>query len=101
MPKDQPGQFLGGGFKFNSVGNNHATPSDDTSPNAGDTGPILVPNPVKAVNSRTLLIIVAVIVLVGVLYFVDAVGLGGVTRTQGHGSPVSPTDHPSEPPSNF
>lgn len=81
-------EFLGGGPKFNKV---------------GETGPVepeIAPGGAGAARTaRTLMIAAVVLALVGVLYFLSEQGFGGMTQTTGRNvHVVSPGARPEAAP---
>lgn len=76
-------EFLGGGPKFNTVGK-------DNRPAAGFEEPIVPPNR-SGYWVRVSGIVFLVVVLAGVLFYLNDSGLGKTTVTPGHGGQaVSP-----------
>lgn len=81
-------EFLGGGPKFNKVGETGAVEPEIAPDGAG-----------AARTARTLIIAAVVLLLAGVLYFLSEQGFGGMTETTGrniHG--VSPNARPEVAP---
>ncbi|MDQ2801127.1 MAG: hypothetical protein M3Y13_15960, partial [Armatimonadota bacterium] len=81
-------EFLGGGPKFNKV---------------GETGPVepeITPDGTRTARmARTMMIAAVVLLLAGVLYFLSEQGFGGMTQTTGHNyHGVSPDAHPEVAP---
>lgn len=97
MTDPKKSNFLGGGPRFNTVGNDHSGPAD---PDAGDTGPILIPSIRSPDALRRLLAIVALVLLACLVFYLSDRGLGGVERQGGRGgrgAPVRPDINPDGP----
>ena len=90
----QNGEFLGGGPKFNTVGK-------DNRPAAGFDEPVVLPNR-SGYWMRVSGIILLVVVLAGVLFYLNDSNLGKTTVTPGRGGQaVSPDAKNADIPSTL
>jgi hypothetical protein len=88
---DKNSGFLGGGPQFNKVG---ASVTEDGTPEAIPTGP----QPVQSYQVRNAIIVVAILVMLGILFFIS--DPGGVIHKSGRGGTPVNTEQPA-PPKNF